>query len=340
MQKLRILLLPLGWLYGIVTFVRNKLFDWKVLSSHLIEKKSIVVGNLSVGGTGKSPLVEFIIRNALEQGLKVATLSRGYGRKTKGLIHADLNSTADQIGDEPAQFKSKFQDQIEVIVAEKRVEGVHFINNNLPETDLIVLDDAFQHRAVKAGLYLLVTPYNHLFVDDFMLPAGNLREWKSGKKRADAILVSKCPTDLSEEEKQLIRTKLKFPEDKIFFSSINYQEPVGETFNNPENILLVTGIGNPKPLIDYWKTRANVTHIGFGDHHIFSELDLENIHEKNGTFADRNKVILTTEKDFMRLKHFDSVKDGQYPWNYQPINLQIHELKSFKHLLDGYTSEI
>ena len=110
MQKLRILLLPLGWLYGIVTFVRNKLFDWKVLSSHNIEKKSIVVGNLSVGGTGKSPLVEFIIRNALEQGLKVTTLSRGYGRKTKGLIHADLNSTADQIGDEPAQFKSKFQD--------------------------------------------------------------------------------------------------------------------------------------------------------------------------------------------------------------------------------------
>lgn len=340
MKKLRILLLPFAWLYGVITFFRNKLYDWKVLKSWKIEKKSILVGNLSVGGTGKSPLVEFIINHFLEQNKAIVTLSRGYGRSTKGLVHASLNSTANQIGDEPAQFKKKYQEKIEVIVAENRLEGIKYINKKLPETELIILDDAFQHRAIQAGFSIIVTPYNKLFVDDYMLPAGNLREWKIGKNRADCILVSKCPTDLSETEKAEIKAKLGFPHKNIFFASIDYQPPVGNSFNNPQHILLVTGIGNPQPLVEYWKKRAKVTHLSFDDHHNFSEGDIQVIHEKFDTFADWNKVILTTEKDFMRLMHFKSVKDGQYPWHYQPIKVQIHEQRKFKTLLDGYIKEI
>ena len=341
MKHLRKLLLPIAWLYGFVTFLRNKCFDWGVFRSQRIKKKSILVGNLSVGGTGKSPLVEYITQHFLERSIKIATLSRGYGRKTQGLIHATNAASSSEIGDEPRQFKSKFKSEVEVIVAEKRTIGVDYIEHSLPETDLIILDDAFQHRAVKAGFQLLVTPFNDLFSKDFMLPAGNLREWKNGKHRANLIVVSKCPTDLSEQEKSRVIREVGFPRERIFFSSIVYLPPVGKIpFLAPENILLVTGIGNPLPLLEEWRNKANVEHIAFGDHHNFSSNDIARIHEKFDIFANQNKVILTTEKDYMRIEQFPEVQKDVYPWYYQPIALKMHDQQLFKAQLDGYFDQI
>lgn len=341
MKNIRKLLLPIAWLYGFVTFLRNKFYDWGIFQTLHIETKSILIGNLSVGGTGKSPLVEYVAQHFLDRSIKIATLSRGYGRKTNGLIHASSNSSSEKIGDEPRQFKSKFKDEIEVIVSEKRVDGIHYIQEKLPETKLIILDDAFQHRAVKAGFQIVVTPFNDLFSRDFMLPAGNLREWEIGKNRANLIVVSKCPPDISEAEKSRIRKELGFPKERIFFSSIEYLEPVGKLkLEHPKNVLIVTGIGNPKPLLDEWKKKANVEHLSFGDHHNFSSKDIQRIHEKFDTFADQNKVILTTEKDYMRIEHFPEVQKDIYPWYYQPIGLKMHDQQLFKALLDGYFDQI
>ena len=341
MKNVRKLLLPIAWLYGFVTFIRNQCYDWGIFPSRPIKKKSILIGNLSVGGTGKSPLVEYVVEHFLARSIKLVTLSRGYGRTTKGLIHAKQESTASEIGDEPRQFKSKFTSNIEVIVAEKRTVGVDYIEQSLPETELILLDDAFQHRAVKAGLQILVTPYNDLFCNDLVLPAGNLREWKRGKYRADLIVVSKCPQNLSENDKLRVKKALGFPTNSIFFSSIEYLPPIGKIqFGTPENILIVTGIGNPQPLLEEWQDKANVEHMAFGDHHNFSSTDITRIHEKFDIFANQNKVILTTEKDYMRIERFPEVQEDIYPWYYQPIALKMHDQQLFKAQLDGYFDQI
>lgn len=344
MKALRWLLLPFSWIYGVITFIRNKAFDWGILKSIQIPKKSITVGNLSVGGTGKTPHVDYLIQYFLSKNVKLSILSRGYGRKTNGLVIASRESTSSEIGDEPLQYVQRYSENIQVVLAEKRKEGVDYIINQFPDNELIILDDAFQHRAVSAGFSILITPFSDLFSDDFMLPTGNLREWKSGKKRADLIVVSKSPSDISNNQKSQIITKLGFDPNRVFFSSLQYNDlvPFSEKVQQTEikHALIVTGIGNPAPLVNYWKQKCTVELMAFPDHHNYSANDIKAIHEKFGKFASKNKVIITTEKDYMRLQQFDEVLNPKKAWHYQPISIVINNQKTFNSLLDEYFRQV
>lgn len=343
MKAIRWLLIPFSLIYGFIVFLRNKCYDWEIFKTVHIPIKSICVGNLSVGGTGKTPHVDYLIQHFLQSNTRIAVLSRGYGRKSTGVLIANEHSTSADLGDEPLQYKQRYADQIDVVVAEKRVLGVQAIQENLPKTELIILDDAFQHRAVQAGFSILITPFDDLFTKDYMLPTGNLREWKSGKNRANLIIVSKCPPNISLETKARILRELQFPSDRIFFSSIEYTDLVAFTPTENfqiEQVLLVTGIGNPSPLLEFWETKCTVEHMAFPDHHNFTLADIKAIHEKFGTFAAKNKVIVTTEKDYMRLQQFDDVFIQEYRWHYQPISVKLENHDTFNSLLDEYFRQV
>lgn len=339
MKSIRWALLPFSLLYGIATGIRNWLFNigWK--KSYEIPGNSITVGNLSVGGTGKSPFVAYLIDHFLNEEIPVATLSRGYGRKTKGFISADGSATAETIGDEPLQYLHRFGDKISVNVAEERKVGVDKIRVNEREESIILLDDAFQHRKVKAGLNILVTEFHHPYSQDFLLPAGRLRESRSGAKRADLIVVSKCPENITESDKKRLTSELQTCNQPVFFSSIQYGDLIaiaGEQPDKATDVLLVTGIGNATPLIQHLEKYYNVIHLRFPDHHDYTRADIDKIHQKFNTFASRDKVIVTTEKDFMRLQKFEEIVDGSVPWLYQPINVTINEENELKNLLNTY----
>lgn len=344
MKIIRWFLFPFSVLYGLITFLRNKAYDWGLLKSYSIPSKSITVGNLSVGGTGKTPHVDFLIQYFLSQNKEITILSRGYGRKTKGLFVAKTDSSAAEIGDEPKQYVQRYSDKIHVVLAEKRKEGVDYILTHLPNNEIIILDDAFQHRAVSAGFSILITPFDDLFSNDFMLPTGNLREWRIGKNRADVIIVSKSPREISTEKENEICQKLGFRNDRVFFSSLEYNDLVAASSENTavnfDEVLLVTGIGNPQPLIDFWKEKCAVHHMAFPDHHNYSTADIRAIHEKFGTFASKNKAIITTEKDFMRLQQFDEILKTENAWFYQPISIRIKNQTTFNVLLDDYTRQV
>lgn len=299
MILLRKILFPLAFLYWLVTYIRNWLYDKGFYKSATFEIPIIAVGNLSVGGTGKTPQIEYLIR-LLSKDYKVAVLSRGYKRTTEGFILADENATASSIGDEPFQFYSKFPN-IQVAVDANRKNGIENLLQLSNKPDIILLDDAYQHRKVKAGFYILLTAYGDLFSDDYILPFGNLREPSSGKKRADMIIVTKCPNDLSEIAQQKIREKLKVKQP-VFFTTIQYDDFV---FGNDaqylvseiqlESKVLVAGIAKPKLFFDFLKNETDDTLV-FPDHHHFSKQDCEQILDK----ANGRKII-TTEKDFVRL---------------------------------------
>ena len=299
MILLRKILFPLAFLYWLITFIRNWLYDKGIFKSHTFNIPIIAVGNLSVGGTGKTPQIEYLIR-LLSDNYKVAVLSRGYKRSTEGFISADENATASSIGDEPFQFYSKFP-TIQVAVDANRKNGIENLLQLSNKPDVILLDDAFQHRKVKAGFYILLTAYDDLFCDDYILPFGNLREPSSGKKRADMIIVTKCPNDLSEIAQLKIREKLNVKQ-QVFFTTIQYDDYV---FGNDSQLLvseiqseskvLVAGIAKPKLFFDFLKSEKDDTLV-FPDHHHFSKQDCEQILAK----ANGRKII-TTEKDFVRL---------------------------------------
>ena len=342
-MNLRLLLLPFSWIYGIITFIRNKCYDFGLFQSYGIPAKSICVGNLSTGGTGKTPHVDLLIDIILSSNKNIATLSRGYGRETKGLKEVEISSTALEVGDEPLFYKCKYGDQIKVVVAEKRKEGIDFILRTAPKTEVIILDDAFQHRAVKAEVNIIISDYNHPFYSDFILPAGNLRESRKGIKRAECIIISKCPPNLSKNEMDSIKAKIDFNPDRIFFSRIEYANltPFSKNINSKvENILLVAGIGNPTPLFEHLSTDFNVKLLQFNDHHVFKPSDIVKIHQKFDTFANGSKIIVTTEKDFMRLKNFKETLNEDYPWFYQPINTIINEKENFNLYINEYVNEI
>lgn len=342
MKILRWFLLPFSVLYGIITFLRNKLYDWGWFSSYLIPVKSICVGNLSIGGTGKTPHVLFLAE-FLSREHKVNILSRGYGRKTKGYYQVTLNLSADTTGDEPMMYKAHFGDRVKVSVCEKRADGVQTILKNDPDTDVILLDDAFQHRAIKAGLNILLTDYSHPFSKDIMLPTGNLREWKSGRNRADLIIVTKCPSQITNTEKEEIRKSLKFDKQKIFFSSIEYLglAAKGKIQNDPKNVILVSGIANSLPLKNYLSEKYKVEELKFKDHHAFSYDDLRLIHQKFDNFASDHSILITTEKDFVRLKDLLTEADlEKYPWYVQPISIRLDEEKKFKEIITNYVDTI
>lgn len=339
----RILLLPFSWIYGTITALRNLFFDLGVFKVYTIPVKSICVGNLAVGGTGKTPHVDLIAKTFVSQGKKVAILSRGYGRSTKGVLEVQTFSKANEVGDEPLFYKLKHKEKIKVVVAEKRKLGVEFILANYPDTDLILLDDAFQHRAVKAGLNIIITDYSQLYSNDFVLPAGNLREFRIGRKRADAVIVSKCPENLSSKEKTQISEQLKFNNEAVFFSNIQYDELIGFAENQEittKKALVVTGIGNPTPLLNRLKERFEIEHLKFGDHHKFTTSEIEQIQQKIDTFASVDGIVITTEKDFMRLKDFDQLSNSKNKWYYQSISTKIDELEKFNLLIEKYVNEI
>ena len=342
MQYLKLFLLPFSILYGIITGLRNFLYTIGVLRTFNIPKKSICVGNLEVGGTGKTPHVAYI-SNFLIQNYSTTILSRGYGRKTKGYLEASINSKSSEIGDEPKLYKQLFKDQVNVVVCEKRKTGVQNIQNNHPNNEVIILDDAFQHRAVKAGINILITDFNKPYYKNQMLPVGRLREWKTGRKRADIIIVSKSPKSLDESIKNKVREKLKFNKEKIFFSSIEYGKIKSFTDRNfkAKNILLVTGISNPSPLEKEFKKTFHVELMKFPDHYNFTEEDIKRIHQKFDTFVKDDKVIITTEKDFMRLGDLiNKTNINDFPWFYQSISVKLDREKEFKALIDTYVNTI
>lgn len=343
MKHFRWLLLPFALIYGAIVALRNVLFNKGIKKTYSIPRKAIVVGNLSVGGTGKTPLVAHLVQHFIDSNKKVATLSRGYGRKTKGVQFANDNSKAADIGDEPLLYAARFGKNVKVVVAEKRKEGVLQLIDKHPDTEIIVLDDAFQHRAVQAGLNILVTEFERPFSSDWMLPVGRLREHASGARRADIIVVSKCPENGDPKLKESLRKQLTRHNQPVFFTSIRYGELVQMNeapIDSIKNVLLVTGIGQPSPLIAYLKKQYAVTHLNFPDHHDFSHKDIREIHQKFNTFASHDKIIVATEKDFMRLRAFEEVVSGDIPWFYQPIEIIIENEIQFTNLLNDYVREI
>ena len=342
MKYFRLLLLPFGFLYGVITAARNVLFNLKIKEVYKIPVKSIVVGNLSVGGTGKTPHVAYIAELLTHQN-PIQILSRGYGRKTAGYILLDKQSTAELVGDEPLFYQKQFE-HVDVAVCESRKIGIQNLLK-LKENQIIILDDAFQHRAVKAGLNILITDFNQPYFNDWMLPAGNLREWISGRKRADIVIVSKCKINLDQETKSLYKQNLKFNPESIYFSSIQYGELRSfnsiSTLSEVKKIFLVTGIANPKPLLEHLSENFDVELIQFPDHHAFSIEDIHKIHKKFDTFASEQKAIVTTEKDFMRLQNenFKSLID-QKPWFYQKIKVKLDRELDFKTEINNYVRAI
>lgn len=342
MKNFRLLLLPFGFLYGVITAIRNLLFNLKIKEVYEIPVKSICVGNLSVGGTGKTPHVAYIAE-LLNYDNQIQILSRGYGRNTKGYFLLDDNSTAENVGDEPLFYHKQFKNE-DVAVCESRKEGIENLLK-LKENQVIILDDAFQHRAVKAGLNILITDFNHPYFSDWMMPAGNLREWISGRKRADIVIVSKCHSNLNTETKTLYTQKLKFNPNSIYFSTIQYGVLLSfdskSALSHAKKLLLVTGIANPFPLLDHLKENYEVELMQFPDHHAFSMDDIHKIHKKFDTFASENKAIVTTEKDFMRLQsqNFKSVID-QKPWFYQKITVKLDRELEFKTEINNYVRAI
>ena len=300
---LRILLLPFSVLYGIIVSVRNLCYDWGILKSTSFDIPIITVGNLSVGGTGKTPQIEYLVR-LLQNDLQIAVLSRGYKRKSKGFVLADENTTVEELGDEPFQYHQKFP-KINVAVNGDRVAGVTQLLQLRPTTNVVLLDDAYQHRKIKAGYQILLTAYSDLFYKDFMMPTGNLRELWLGKKRANLIVVTKCPVDLSKEEQRKIIAKINpSKQQKVFFTTIGYSsilKGVEEVLLDElqhQKVVLVTGIAKPEPLVAHLKSKGlKFEHLKFSDHHNFTADEIKMIQQK-----EKEAVILTTEKDYVRLE--------------------------------------
>ena len=333
MKLLRKILFPFVPIYYVVVFLRNKFYDWSFLNSYYYNFPVICIGNLSVGGTGKSPMVEYLV-SFLNNKYLLATLSRGYGRDSKGFIVADLQSTSKIVGDEPLQLSNKFRD-IVVAVDSNRQNGLNLLKKIKPTIEVVLLDDAFQHRSVTAGLNILLTAFDQLYCNDCVLPTGNLREPKSGAKRAHAIVVTKSPQSLSKDSKSRIINKLNtLPNQEVFFSSIRYADEIissTSTISIDElkgvRFTLVTGIANPAPFVAHLKSIGlYFDHLKFKDHHEFSSSERELIYSK--------PIVLTTEKDYSRL-----ISETPNKVYYLPIKLEIDRSDAFQKLVDNYVKE-
>lgn len=331
MKIIRVLLFPIVPIYFLVTWFRNLFYDLGYYKSKSYEFPVIAVGNLSTGGTGKTPMVEYLI-TLLKDNKQLATLSRGYGRKTKGFLLASDKSTADSIGDEPYQFYNKFKDQVLVAVDEDRQHGISELRNLEHKPEIIILDDAFQHRKVKAGFYVLLTSYDNIYTKDWPLPTGDLREPRSGAKRANVIVVTKCPQNLSDNEKQKIKAKLKpLSHQEVYFGSIEYSSKIySETeiknLSDLKEFTLITGIANPKPLVSYLnQLESSFNHLQFSDHHHFTEQEIIDF--------EKLDCILTTEKDFMRLRMHPTIKEKIF---YLPITTKIDRSDEFSNQISDF----
>jgi len=337
-MKLRYFLFPFSFFYGLITSIRNTLYDNNLLSSKSHELKTIVVGNLSTGGTGKSPFVLYLIE-LLNKEKNLGILSRGYGRKTSGYLSLSNDSKADEVGDEPLMFLQNSLGRIQVSVCEDRNEGINRMIKDNSNLECIILDDAFQHRKLKSGFNILLTTFQDPFFNDYLLPAGNLRELRKGALRSDVIVVTKCPSDLTQNQKVYFEKKLKKYEKPVFFSNIQYGQIKSFTQEAEQikSILLVAGIANPKNMFEYLNKNYYVEEFMFSDHHNYTQADIQKIHQKFDTFASDSKAIVTTLKDFMRLK--DKIHDWglkEYPWYVLPITIEIDRETEFIKLIKDY----
>ncbi len=341
MSTWRRLLLPFSLLYGVGVWIRNFLFDKGILKSESFSVRTIGVGNLMAGGTGKTPHVEYLIQ-LLKDSYSVATLSRGYGRETKGFYLAGSTASASMIGDEPMQYFSKF-DNVQVVVGEDRAAAIHELMRLCPTTDIVLMDDNFQHRQVKAGLQILLINYENLDQNELLLPAGNLREPHSSVKRADIVVVSKTPSILVPIERKRIIGLIKASKGTpVFFSYYKYGEFVrlhgradglmmGADYYLEKRftILLVAGIANPSGLIEYLRRHTDKLEIlTYPDHHPYSIKDMDVIREAFELIPNTNKIIVTTEKDAMRFRQPDiEPLTRQLPLFYVPIHVFFHQDK-------------
>ncbi len=348
LRFLRHILLPISLLYGLIMACRNILFNFGIFKSESYKTPVLSIGNITVGGTGKTPHSEYII-SLLKDDYKIAILSRGYGRKTKGFRYVEADNNPENCGDEPCQIKHKFPSII-VAVDEDRRHGIStLIKEHNP--DLILLDDAYQHRWVKPGFSILLIDYVRPIFKDFMMPTGNLREFPQGKKRANIIIITKCPTDISDIEKEKFTQKLKLNKNqRIYFSSFSYGDakPVFSTEieNNfclkDKNILLLSGIANPLPLKKYLEVQgAVVKMLNFADHHQFTNNDIAKITTQYELFSKDNSCIITTEKDSVRLKDgLDIPAELRQQLYFIPIKVQIlaNEVE-FNQLIKDYVGK-
>lgn len=310
LRPIRILLFPFSLLYWLVIALRNLLFDRQWLKSARFNLPLICIGNIAVGGTGKSPMTEYLIR-LLQTQYRTATLSRGYKRKTRGYVLANDRTTALDIGDEPMQFHSKFP-QVAVAVGEERLEAIPQLLHDRPDTQVILLDDAFQHRTVEAGMNIVLTDYSNLYVHDWYLPTGDLRDEKRSVHRAQVIVVTKCPPELGLLQKNRIIESLQLlPEQKVYFTTVQYGIPyhimakVEYHITQETEVLLVTGIANPAPLKKKLQDSCASYHqLSYADHHIFSIDDLKEMQARYSQLQGDHRIILTTEKDAVRLIKF------------------------------------
>ncbi|PRY15715.1 lipid-A-disaccharide kinase [Pontibacter ummariensis] len=327
-KYLQKLLWPFSLLYGGVTTARNFLYDKGIASSQQFELPVLAVGNLTVGGTGKTPHVEYLLR--LLRSYRLATLSRGYKRKSKGFILADERSTASLLGDEPFQYHRDFPG-VAVAVAESRVEGIQQIRQRVPGVEVVVLDDAMQHRPVKPSLLLMLTDFNRPFYEDLVLPAGLLRETRQGASRADLVIVTKCPPALGQDQQEKISKRVKTyskPGTPVFFSAFAYGAPVsfGAEAQLSKRIVLVTGIANASSLFQYLHSQGYdiLQHLAFPDHHDYSQEDLLQLMQLLTTSRFSGAALMTTRKDAVKLAG-EALKDltQELPFFYVPIEVQL-----------------
>jgi tetraacyldisaccharide 4'-kinase len=348
----KILLYPLSLIYGAITGIRNFLYNTNVLRSVEFHLPVICVGNITVGGTGKTPHTEYIA-GMLRGSFKVATLSRGYKRKTRDFRIASASSTVQEIGDEPLQIFSKFPDLL-VAVDRNRVHGVNRILTENPDTEVIILDDGYQHRRITPGFSILLSDFERLIVRDHMMPYGNLRESKNNMRRADIILITKSPENISPIQRRLIVKEVnKAPYQNLFFTSLRYLDPLpvfktSETgikpfkisFSEGCGIVLITGIANPLPLKEYLqKTGAEIIHIPFPDHYNFREKDINNIKTAWEDIKSPIKYLVTTEKDAVRLREFTNIAEPLKPaFFYIPVEIFFlnEDKENFDNLLVDY----
>lgn len=343
---IKILLAPFSLLYGLGVNIRNELYRRGLLREVEFSVPVISVGNLSVGGTGKTPHIEYLIR-LLKDYIYVATLSRGYQRKTRGYLEVQPAHNAEDAGDEPLMFKRKYPD-ILVGVAESRTFGILEILKAQSTTQAILLDDAFQHLSVKVGLNILLTDYNAPFTRDYLLPSGRLREWRSAYKRADIIVVTKCPPQMSAQEKELLIQEIKpFPHQHIFFSYYEYGRPYS-FFNGLQRIplngnidaLLISAIANTGYLTNYLEGQTKSLRIlEFEDHHYFSNYDMSQMKRIFDNMEGENKIILTTEKDAVRMElHREFLTESNIPVFVLPVRVAFHfgEGLAFDQLVKDY----
>ena len=338
---MRYFLLPISWIYVSIVSIRNIFFDFQIFHSKDIDN-GIGVGNLSMGGTGKSPLSVYIAELILRNQGEPALLSRGYGRKTRGFIEVNEDSLSQGVGDEPLMFKQRFKDKVGVYVCENRTLGSKNIRGNSPKST-IIFDDVFQHRKIKPSLSILTTPYGDPFYTDHILPVGRLREPRISAHRSDCIVVTKCPERLSDEDYRKVKNKLSKFSKPIFFSHIEYSGmlPITKAIQSIKNILLVTGISDPSHLIEHLEDKYEIQSISFPDHYAFTKKDIEKIHEKFGIFDPKESIILTTEKDKVRLSKFNGLmsKNGA-SWYYQPMSIRVHDEAQFESLIKKHVRKV